>query len=120
MTDRNFKNQKDKDDRLLYMYLNLNPLTIFVISLLSPQFIWLFSVSQMSPVTYGTYQYPTWAILFGWFLGLCSLLPVPICAVIQIVKAEGTLKQVHKHSQYMSKTDTVNIKGGNVCICIMK
>ncbi|KAL5012420.1 hypothetical protein ScPMuIL_010971 [Solemya velum] len=53
-------------------------------------FIWLFSVTQLSPVTYGSYQYPNSAIAFGWFLGICSLLPLPIVMVIQIVKTDGT------------------------------
>ncbi|KAL8617159.1 hypothetical protein ACOMHN_014329 [Nucella lapillus] len=54
-------------------------------------FIWSFSVSQLAPVTYGTYQYPTWAIIFGWMLGLCSLLPLPIVMVISVCREQGTL-----------------------------
>ncbi|XP_076446150.1 sodium-dependent proline transporter-like isoform X2 [Babylonia areolata] len=56
-------------------------------------FIWVFSVSQLAPVSYGTYQYPTWAIIFGWMLGLCSLLPLPIVMIISIAKEKGTLWQ---------------------------
>ncbi|XP_012934684.1 sodium- and chloride-dependent glycine transporter 1 [Aplysia californica] len=57
-------------------------------------FIWLFSVSQLEPVTYGDYEYPTWAITFGWLLGLCSIIPVPILAIHAIYKEEtGTLFQ---------------------------
>lgn len=63
-------------------------------------FIWAFSVSQLEPVTYGSYQYPTWAIVFGWGLGLCSLLPIPIVMVISICREEGTLwERVKKLSQ---------------------
>ena len=58
------------------------------------QFIWLFSVTQLSPVTYGDYEYPDGAIVFGWMLGLASLLPVPICAVIAILREKGSLVQV--------------------------
>ncbi|OWF47645.1 sodium- and chloride-dependent GABA transporter 1-like [Mizuhopecten yessoensis] len=54
-------------------------------------FIWLFSVTQLSPVTYGDYHYPQWAIILGWFLGLISLAPVPICAVILIFKETGPI-----------------------------
>lgn len=54
-------------------------------------FIWFFSVSQLAPVTYGEYEYPTWAIVFGWMLGLCSLLPIPIVMVIGLRKEEGSL-----------------------------
>ncbi|XP_060065225.1 sodium- and chloride-dependent glycine transporter 1-like [Ylistrum balloti] len=52
-------------------------------------FIWLFSVTQLSPVTYGDYHYPQWAINLGWFLGLISLVPVPVCAGIAIFKETG-------------------------------
>lgn len=56
-------------------------------------FIWSFSVSQLAPVSYGSYQYPTWAIIFGWMLGLCSLLPLPIVMVISILKEKGPFWQ---------------------------
>ncbi|XP_022325413.2 sodium- and chloride-dependent glycine transporter 1-like [Crassostrea virginica] len=56
-------------------------------------FIWLFSVTQLSPVTYGDYEYPNGAIVFGWMLGLASLLPVPLCAVIAILREKGSLVQ---------------------------
>ncbi|XP_033743262.1 sodium- and chloride-dependent GABA transporter 1-like [Pecten maximus] len=54
-------------------------------------FIWLFSVTQLRPVTYGDYHYPQWAINLGWFLGLISLVPVPICAIIAIYKETGPI-----------------------------
>ncbi|XP_062570938.1 sodium- and chloride-dependent glycine transporter 1-like [Saccostrea cucullata] len=56
-------------------------------------FIWLFSVTQLSPVTYGDYEYPDGAIVFGWMLGLVSLVPVPVCALIAILREEGNLLQ---------------------------
>ncbi|XP_076447177.1 sodium-dependent proline transporter-like [Babylonia areolata] len=56
-------------------------------------FIWICSVSQLAPVSYGTYQYPRWAIIFGWMLGLCSLLPLPIVMILSIAKEKGTLWQ---------------------------
>ena len=56
-------------------------------------FIWIFSVSQLAPVTYGDYEYPGWAIVFGWMLGLCSILPLPIVMVVSVLKEEGTLMQ---------------------------
>ena len=52
-------------------------------------FIWIFSVWQLAPVTYGHYQYPAWAIVFGWMLGLCSLLPIPIVMVVSILHEKG-------------------------------
>jgi hypothetical protein len=56
--------------------------------------VWLFSVTQLKPVTYGDYEYPTWAIVFGWTLGMCSLAPIPIVALIEISKVEGTFMEV--------------------------
>jgi hypothetical protein len=57
-------------------------------------FIWTFSVSQLEPVTYGKYQYPIWAIVFGWMLGLCSLAPVPIVMIVSLCRMkEGTVWQ---------------------------
>ncbi|XP_064608852.1 sodium- and chloride-dependent glycine transporter 1-like isoform X2 [Liolophura sinensis] len=56
-------------------------------------FIWAFSVSQLAPVSYGDYQYPAWAIRFGWFLGVLSLLPVPIVMLIEMLKAKGSFIQ---------------------------
>ncbi|XP_061183688.1 sodium- and chloride-dependent glycine transporter 1-like [Saccostrea echinata] len=63
----------------------ITPLTI--------TFIWLFSVTQLSPVTYGDYEYPDGAIVFGWMLGLVSLVPVPVCALIAILGEKGNLFQ---------------------------
>ncbi|KAK3099577.1 hypothetical protein FSP39_006430, partial [Pinctada imbricata] len=54
-------------------------------------FIWLFSVTQLSPVTYGDYQYPGWAIAFGWLLGMASIVPLPVCAIIAICKEDGPI-----------------------------
>ncbi|XP_041356847.1 sodium- and chloride-dependent glycine transporter 1-like [Gigantopelta aegis] len=52
-------------------------------------FIWLFSVTHLQAVTYGDYEYPTWAIVFGWMLGLVSLVPIPIMMIIAIAREEG-------------------------------
>lgn len=56
-------------------------------------FIWLFSVSTLGPVTYGTVTYPAWAIRFGWLLGLISLIPTPTVMIYSVWKAEGSLKE---------------------------
>lgn len=57
-------------------------------------FVWLFSVTQLKPVSYGDYQYPSWAIVLGWMLGLVSLVPIPVCMIIAIYKSnEGTILQ---------------------------
>jgi hypothetical protein len=51
-------------------------------------------VTQLSPVTYGVYKYPDGAIVVGWMLGLVSLLPVPVCALIAILREQGSLINV--------------------------
>ncbi|XP_011414893.3 sodium- and chloride-dependent glycine transporter 1 [Magallana gigas] len=56
-------------------------------------FVWLFSVTQLSPVTYGDYEYPDGAIVFGWMLGLASIVPVPVCAIIAILGEKGSFVQ---------------------------
>nr|XP_011456838.2 sodium- and chloride-dependent glycine transporter 1 [Crassostrea gigas] len=53
-------------------------------------FVWLFSVTQLSPVTYGKYEYPDGAIVIGWMLGLVSLMPIPICAILAILREKGS------------------------------
>lgn len=58
------------------------------------QFIWLFSVIQLKPVSYGDYQYPSWAIALGWLLGLASILPLPTYMIISLLKTEGSLQEV--------------------------
>ncbi|KAH9504006.1 Sodium- and chloride-dependent glycine transporter 2 [Bulinus truncatus] len=57
-------------------------------------FTWSFSVSQIGPVTLGQYNYPTWAIVMGWSCGLCSLIPIPLVAIIDVCRERsGTLVQ---------------------------
>lgn len=58
------------------------------------QFVWLFSVTQLNPVTYGKYEYPDAAIVIGWMLGLVSLLPIPICAILAILREKGSFYDV--------------------------
>lgn len=56
-------------------------------------FIWLFSIVTLGPVKYGEKDYPEWAPKLGWCLGVCSILPIPLCAAVLIYKQEGTLVQ---------------------------
>lgn len=58
------------------------------------QFIFLVAVIKHSPVTYGQYTYPEWAIALGWLLALCSILPIPVIACIKIIRQKGTLIEV--------------------------
>lgn len=55
--------------------------------------IWLFSVITLGPVTYDGKSYPTWALGFGWCLGVASMLPIPILAFKSMLSTEGTCSQ---------------------------
>ncbi|XP_062586471.1 sodium- and chloride-dependent GABA transporter 1-like isoform X2 [Saccostrea cucullata] len=55
--------------------------------------IWLFSVITLGPVTYDGKAYPTWAIIFGWCLGIASMLPIPIIAITSLLLSEGSLRE---------------------------
>lgn len=56
------------------------------------QAIWIFSIVDYKEPTYnkGEYKYPGWAIGIGWIIACCSILPIPIFAVIAIIKAKGS------------------------------
>ena len=47
-----------------------------------------------TPVTYGDYIYPGWAIAMGWVFALFSIVPLPIVAIYKVAVAKGTLWQV--------------------------
>ncbi|CAG0881434.1 unnamed protein product [Darwinula stevensoni] len=55
-------------------------------------FLLIFTFVNHTPVTYNDYEYPTWAIILGWVMALCSLVPIPAVALFQIFKAKGSLK----------------------------
>ena len=53
--------------------------------------IWIFTLYDYQAPTYnnGQYEYPWWCILLGWCIAALSILPIPIMAVISIIKAKG-------------------------------
>ncbi|XP_067652439.1 sodium- and chloride-dependent glycine transporter 2-like [Haliotis asinina] len=53
----------------------------------------IFTVASYNPPTYGEYRYPGSAVVFGWFIALVSVVPIPVTMVIQIHKMEGSLAQ---------------------------
>lgn len=73
----------------MYLYIKIMKQSFFF-----AQFVWLFSVTQLSPVTYGKYEYPDGAIVIGWMLGLVSLMPIPICAILAILREKGSFYEV--------------------------
>ncbi|KAK8736394.1 hypothetical protein OTU49_004974 [Cherax quadricarinatus] len=63
--------------------------------------IWVFSMVDYKRPTYnkGEYIYPDWAIALGWMIAALSIIPIPVFAVIAIIKAKGTnLLEKLKHS----------------------
>ncbi|CAG2201373.1 GLYT [Mytilus edulis] len=57
------------------------------------QMVLVFNMTQITPVSYGTYQYPQWAIAAGWIIGMISVIPIPIHMVIDLWNANGTILQ---------------------------
>ncbi|XP_046585408.1 sodium- and chloride-dependent glycine transporter 1-like [Haliotis rubra] len=56
------------------------------------------TLASYKPPRYGEYDYPTSAIVFGWFIAFVSVVPVPVYMIIQILKMEGPLAQRIKAS----------------------
>ncbi|XP_059155826.1 sodium- and chloride-dependent glycine transporter 2-like [Physella acuta] len=65
-----------------YMWKYITPTVVL--------FIWVFSVITLTPVTYGDYSYPSWAVAIGWLLAVISVIPIPMVAMLQILKTEGS------------------------------
>jgi hypothetical protein len=53
-------------------------------------------VTQHKPLEYANGEpYPYWAELFGFFLSLCSMLCIPVYAIVYVIKAPGnTFREV--------------------------
>lgn len=56
-------------------------------------FVLMVNIIQHTPVTYGKYVYPSWAIGIGWLFALCSIIPLPICMIIKLAKQRGPMKK---------------------------
>lgn len=52
------------------------------------------TLTKLTPPTYEEYVYPVGALVFGWFVASLSIIPIPSLMIWQIVKAEGSLKEV--------------------------
>ena len=64
--------------------------------------IFLFSLSQWSGVSFGTYKYPPWAEFIGWVLALASMLLVPGIAILKLYHTPGTFMEVCVLTAYNS------------------
>ncbi|XP_076117759.1 sodium- and chloride-dependent glycine transporter 2-like isoform X2 [Mytilus galloprovincialis] len=53
----------------------------------------VFNMTQLQPVSYNHYQYPSYAIAIGWVIGMVSVAPIPLYMIKAIACAEGSLQQ---------------------------
>ncbi|XP_056447504.1 sodium- and chloride-dependent GABA transporter 1 isoform X2 [Gadus chalcogrammus] len=56
------------------------------------------SIAQYSPAHYGKYVFPAWANVVGWGISLLSIVCIPLGALQEIWRNEGTLLQRIKHA----------------------
>ncbi|XP_026866955.2 sodium- and chloride-dependent glycine transporter 2 isoform X1 [Electrophorus electricus] len=54
-------------------------------------FILALSLYQWSVMTYEDYTYPTWSMVLGWLMVICSVIWIPIMFVIKMHLAPGTM-----------------------------
>ena len=48
----------------------------------------------MAEPSYGDYTYPEGAIVVGWIIAFASLIPIPVSAIHELCKHEGSFLQV--------------------------
>lgn len=63
-------------------------------ALISTQGILILSLYQWKGMTYEDYTYPTWSMVLGWLMVICSVIWIPIMFVIKMHLAPGTLIEV--------------------------
>ncbi|KAJ3603764.1 hypothetical protein NHX12_028505 [Muraenolepis orangiensis] len=56
------------------------------------------SIVQYSPAHYGDYVYPVWADTMGWGISLLSIVWIPLGALQEIWRNEGSFLQRVKHA----------------------
>ena len=54
----------------------------------------MFSIIRHMPVTYGNYEYPSWAIGLGWLYAMFAIIPIPLTAITLVVATKGSLYTV--------------------------
>ncbi|XP_067651324.1 sodium- and chloride-dependent glycine transporter 2-like isoform X3 [Haliotis asinina] len=50
----------------------------------------ILTLVQYQAPTYGDYEYPTYGVAIGLFIGLVSMVPVPVCMIKELVKTKGS------------------------------
>lgn len=80
---RNVKEMNGKPPNIFFVvcWYFISPMFIFT--------IWLFSMIQYTPFTLDKYEYPTWAVVLGWFIAALSVICVPACMIHTIYHAKG-------------------------------
>lgn len=58
------------------------------------QGILILSLYQWKVMTYEDYTYPTWSMVMGWLMVICSVAWIPIMFVIKMHLAPGTIIEV--------------------------
>lgn len=61
----------------------------------------MLSLYQWKVMTYQDYTYPTWSMVLGWLMVICSVIWIPIMFLIKMHLAPGTFMEVviDKHTQ---------------------
>ncbi|KRZ19963.1 Sodium-dependent serotonin transporter [Trichinella pseudospiralis] len=54
--------------------------------------ILIFATVQLKPLTLNNYEYPEWSLILGWIIRLSSIVCIPICIILALVRERGSLK----------------------------
>ena len=54
----------------------------------------MITIARYEPPVYGDYHYDTWGHVLGWTIAGVSVIPLPVVALVQLVRAQGTLLEV--------------------------
>jgi len=76
--------------------------------------ILIFSVIKYEPAQYGTYLYPVWADLLGWFLVLVTIVPIFAIAIYKFYVAEGKTMRDKWARATMPCLDTDDVKEAQI------
>merc|ERR1719431_491342 len=68
--------------------------------------LWVFSLLDYSPPSYGGYTNPDWSIALGWFITSLSVLPIPVLAIIIVARTKGTNIVQKFQNSFVSKMST--------------
>ena len=88
-------------------WYGVTPLFIFV--------IWMLNWIEYEPIKYGTYEFSSGALGFGWCIAVASLVVIPVAAVHTLLKAKGaTFKEKFFYTLRPTIDDLLNIPNINI------